>query len=238
MIYFIDYIFEEKPSEYDLIIYDFGHIKGFLFNNEFTMYKIIQKEDTKEICELYNESIPMNVISIEVYKKPNFIVRIQPHLPQIQPLKVQPQPSQQQKQHQSLPRQQQSHRSHVKQAPPFFQQLEQQLLQTPQSLQHPHKNTQTNSQQLGGQINEMYKKTQQVALYSQAPLNLTNAGQQHQWTSLEQLMKFPLPQVCQLPHSQSSIINQNSLVSSKQKPFLRVRRPAQQLLTQHPNSTY
>jgi len=67
MIYFIDYIFEEKPSEYDLIIYDFGHIKGFLFNNEFTMYKIIQKEDTKEICELYNESIPMNVISIEVY---------------------------------------------------------------------------------------------------------------------------------------------------------------------------
>lgn len=237
MIYIIEYIFNEINVDYELIIYDFGYIKGFLSANEFTMYKIIDKEDTKEICELYEGPIPMNVISIESYKNPNFIVRIQPHLVQPQPSEVRPQPFQQKKQQRSHQKQSQSHQERVKQTQPLFQLLEQKLLQTPQPGQPLHKSMINNLQQVGEQINEMYKKTQQAALYSRAPLDLPIVGQQQQWKSLEQLMKLPLPQVCQVTHSQFSSINQNSLASSKQKSSLRVRRPAQQPLTQHPDST-
>jgi len=66
------YIIEYKASENSnltskLYLYDFGNIKGFLYNNEFVMYKIVNKVDTSEIVELYEGIIPKTVFSIEEY---------------------------------------------------------------------------------------------------------------------------------------------------------------------------
>jgi hypothetical protein len=55
-----------------LYIYDFGNVKGFLINDEFKLYKIINKElkdkALYEECEEHDTSIPLNTLSIDKYE--------------------------------------------------------------------------------------------------------------------------------------------------------------------------
>ena len=226
MLYNINYILTENilteniltENNSELTIYDFGSIKGFLFNNNFIMYKIINKENKIDICEPYNGPIPLKTISIETYncifdngyKTPEFTIIIeekpqlqghlkkeepvvtqQPHLLYSQPLLHPPQPSQQQRKQQYFQKQPQVHppREALKQ-PPILQ-LEEEQLPSPLPPLHQQQNKRNSSQQREVQINEKYKKTQQGVLYSQQPLDLPNAGlqQKYQWMSLEEVMK-------------------------------------------------
>ena len=244
MAYIIDYIIEENilknPSK--LVIYDFGHIKGFLYNDEFKMYKIINKEDSKEICELYNGPIPLHVISKESYdcedfKTANFTINIkQQRLQQPQPLVAPPQPSQQYQQRPLHQQRQQLPRPQVRLPRQSSQQQEEKVLQTPQPQQPLNKSMKSNFLQLGEQINEMYKKTQQVELHQQKPLKKPNAPQQ--WKSLEDLAQ-QLPSLVAVggPHQQPSLKVQSSVVLMKQKKPLLVRRHQQQISAQHQDST-
>jgi hypothetical protein len=59
-------------SSNSLYIYDFGYIKGFLINDEFKLYRIINKElkdkALYEECEEHDTNIPLNTLSIEKYE--------------------------------------------------------------------------------------------------------------------------------------------------------------------------
>lgn len=231
MAYIINYIIEKNDikNSSKLTIYDFGYIKGFLQNDEFIMYKIIKKEDTKEICELYNRPIPLNVISIETYdcdnyKTPNFTIMLQPYLQQ-------PQPPQQYVKHSYHQQRQRPHQPQIKQQ-------EQKVLQTVQPPLPLSKPPEGSFLQLGEQINEMYKKIRQEELHQQIPLILPNVPQQQQWVSLEELMRVPLPLIGQGQHLQFSLHDQNSPALLKQKHSLRVRRPQLQTVKQHQDPTY
>jgi len=54
-----------------LYIYDFGYMKGFLMNNDFKLYKILQKEMKEsslyEKCEFLETNIPLHTYSIDKY---------------------------------------------------------------------------------------------------------------------------------------------------------------------------
>ena len=45
-------------SDKTLTLYDFGDIKGFLYENEFKMFKILNRNDYEEICEEFYGNIP------------------------------------------------------------------------------------------------------------------------------------------------------------------------------------
>ena len=247
MTYIIDYILEENVLKNisKLTIYDFGNIKGFLINDEFKMYKILNREDTKEVCELYDEPIPLNVFSIETYdcenfKTPHFTISFtqQQNLQQPQPLVTRPRLSQPHQKHPLRQQQRQSHPQQVKHFQPPSPQQEQKLLQTLQAPPPLSKNPQDSFLQLGEQINEMYKKIQREVSHQPRPSAVSNVGPQHQqWVSLEELMRVPLPEVGQVPYLQHSLKAQNSAVLMKQKQPLRVRRPQQQTVKQHQDST-
>ena len=70
MKYLIKYNFNKNliKNDFDLYIYDFGYLKGFLYNNIFNLYKIIKKNKESEYVEDYEGYIPKDVISIEKYK--------------------------------------------------------------------------------------------------------------------------------------------------------------------------
>jgi hypothetical protein len=226
MVYNIDYILQDNNSFFskkgesssisevtessDLIIYDFGSIKGFLFNNNFIMYKIINKENTKEICELYDGPIPLKAISIEKYKcyfnngyktphftvlfeeerghqplkKKELVVNQQKHLPHSRPLINQPRPYQQQRQLPDYQKQQQPPQQQgalkKQPIPQREEQREEQKRPSRQPLLHQQQNKKNISQQQGVEINGKYTRTQQEVSYSQQLLAVPNAGQQKQ----------------------------------------------------------
>lgn len=91
MKYSIEYIMNINENELNnkLVLYDFGDIKGFLYNDEFTMYKILERKDTIEIVETYDNVIPKVSFSIEkydciydnnTYKTKEFSIAIKPYL--------------------------------------------------------------------------------------------------------------------------------------------------------------
>jgi hypothetical protein len=233
---------ENIISDKILTLYDFGDIKGFLYENEFRMFKILKRNDFEEICEEFYGNIPLHVFSIEtynciyennIYKTNNLFIELKQPLQSLDQQPSQPsqhqkhqqqpsqqQPSQQDQSHQSHRQQQQSRQQVVKQQRPFVQPpLHQQQSKINNLIQHE------------GQINEKYKKTQQGVLYSQQPLVASNAGQQ--WISLEGLMKLPFVGVDQAKHLQPVVRDQTSVALSHSKHSLRVRLPQQQPLTQH-----
>lgn len=85
-------------SNNHLYIYDFGSIKGFLYENEFKLFKILNKDFKENIYTencILTEQIPFKAISIEKYSckyensrylTPNFTITLnpyfQPSLPQ------------------------------------------------------------------------------------------------------------------------------------------------------------
>jgi len=86
-------------SNNHLYIYDFGNIKGFLYDNEFKLFKILNKDFKENIYTencIYAEQIPLKVISIEkysckyensIYLTPNFTIIINPYFqPSPQPV--------------------------------------------------------------------------------------------------------------------------------------------------------
>lgn len=282
MVYNIDYILQDNNSFFskkgesssisegtessDLIIYDFGSIKGFLFNNNFIMYKIINKENTKEICELYDGPIPLKAISIEKYKcyfnngyktphftvlfeeerahqplkKKELVVNQQQHLPHSRPLINQPRLSEPHRKQPNFQKQQQppQQRGALKKQPtPLEVKMQQPSPQPPLHQQQNKKNT---SQQQGGEINGKYTRTQQEVSYSQQPLAVPTAGQQkQQWMSLEEVMKglsTPSPRVGQVPHSRPVVKGQNSVALSVSHS-LPVRPPQRQPVIQHQETT-
>ena len=275
MVYNIDYILQDNNSFFskkgdnepsDLIIYDFGSIKGFLFNNNFIMYKIINKENIKEICELYDGPIPLKAISIEKYKcyfnngyktphftvlfeeerghqplkKKELVVNQQKHLPHSRPLINQPRPYQQQRQLPDYQKQQQppQQQGALKQQPtPLEVKMQQPSPQPPLHRQDSKKSILI---QQGGEINGKYTKTQQEVSYSQQLLAVPNAGQQkQQWMSLEEVMKglsTPSPRVGQVPHSRPVVKGQNSVALSVSHS-LPVRPPQRQPVIQHQETT-
>lgn len=230
-------------SDKTLTLYDFGDIKGFLYENEFKMFKILNRNDFEEICEEFYGNIPLHVFSIEtynciyennIYKTNNLFIHLeqqhsQPLVNYSQPPQQPFQTSQQHQKHHShrekqQPRQQQQQprQLQVKQQQPF--------VQVPQHQQHSKK---SNFPQHEEQTNEKYKRKQQGGLYLQQPLVPSNAGQQ--WMSLEGLMKLPLPGVVQEAHSQLGVRDQNSVAWI---PSLRVRPAQQKPVIQHQETTY
>ena len=70
MKYVITYSKRTEPIQDNsrkLYIYDFGHIRGFLYDSTFTMYRLLKRDDTNEYVELYDGVIPKNALSIEEY---------------------------------------------------------------------------------------------------------------------------------------------------------------------------
>jgi hypothetical protein len=216
---------EKITSNKTLTIYDFGNIKGFLYDNDFIMYKILERNDNYEICEDYDENIPLNVFSIETYDcllennayKMNDIV--------IEISRQPSQPSEQQQPHQKHQRQQQPPLRQVRPQQPF-----------PQEPQHQQRNTQRTLIRREAPKDEKYKKTQRVELNLQVPLEQPIVQQQNQWMSLGALMQLPLPGVGQGVNLQSVVKDQNSSALSQQKRSLRVRLPQKILLKQHQDS--
>ena len=274
MVYNIDYILQDNNSFFskkgdnepsDLIIYDFGSIKGFLFNNNFIMYKIINKENIKEICELYDGPIPLKAISIEKYKcyfnngyktphftvlfeeerihqlpKKELVVNQQQHLPHSRPLINQPRLSEPHRKQPNFQKQQQppQQQGALKQQPtPLEVKMQQPSPQPPLHRQDSKKSILI---QQGGEINGKYTKTQQEVSYSQQLLAVPNAGQQkQQWMSLEEVMKglsTPSPRVGQVPHSRPVVKGQNSVALSVSHS-LPVRPPQRQPVIQHQETT-
>ena len=252
MKYLIIYNENNKDNkDNDLTIYDFGNIKGFLSDNNFTMYKIIERNDSGELCELFNGNIPFHVFSIETYNYiPYTITMIEEEeqkkqtQQQIQPLVNQPPLSQQQRQPQYFQKQQRPHRLQEEQKQLQIQQQGERQQLSLQSQQRSQQNMRNNWRQREEVINEKYKKIQPEVSYSQLPLDLPNAVQPHQkqWMSLEEVMRcylIPLPVIDQVTHSQPVVKDQTTAVLSvkKEKHSLRVRRPLQQPVIQRQETT-
>jgi hypothetical protein len=71
MKYVITYSKRSEPIDSEnsrkLFIYDFGHIRGFLYDSTFTMYRMLERDDTNEYVEMYDGVIPKTAFSIEEY---------------------------------------------------------------------------------------------------------------------------------------------------------------------------
>ena len=198
------YTIEYKPSENHnlnniLFIYDFGYVKGFLYDNTFTMYKLLDKENTLDIVELYEGIIPKSVFSIEkysceysdgIYKLQDFDVVVkrylhvdsQPFLPSLPPSPH------------SLP-------------------LHQQAVKV---VKEPRHNIPRNNQvavkpeiHLNGVNEKVQPVEQQTQYFSMSP----NAVKP-QWISLEQLMKGPLVSVDPIYQKQPTQLKQHLTLST------------------------
>lgn len=179
MKYIIEYKYCENKvdSTYKLVLYDFGYVKGFLYNNEFTMYKIISKNNINECVEVYDNTIPKVAFSIEIYDciyenniyiTPQYTISITPLLVQ-EPL--------------------------LELLPPLAQ------IQAPPPLRQTSYNTKIHLNKRPQVQGVVHGKVQQVIPEKQETLNYPSAVK-HRWTSLEQLMKVPSPSVGQEFHIQ------------------------------------
>ena len=201
-----------------LYIYDFGNKRGFLYKNEFTIYKILKRnyiENINEYAEIY-DTIPMNTLSIEqypciyennIYKIPYFsiiITELVSPLPHQQPSL--PQTFQHQNQHSS------------QQFPPQVRQHQ------PVLVQKNRNNMKIVSKQTSERQNGGYEKRQQEQSYQQP--SLVNPISSHtQWISLDQVMRTPLPSTHQ-SHNQVPLQEaQYSQSSKKHQSVSQVRQP-------------
>lgn len=203
-----------------LFIYDFGHIKGFLYDNEFIMYKIIRKYDSKEIVELYEQNIPKISFSVEeydcyyannTYSTENFHISVKPFL-KAESLPFEPSP-------QPLPSPQPQHQK-----------------------KHDYKkrNSQVKNEQKSKNEGRSTAITQQVGHQTQFSLDYSTAVKP-QWTSLDQLMKVPLPLVAREHQKQQMPPRQNSHLLMPKRSSSSQVRPHQELTgkrvqnSKHPN---
>lgn len=237
MNYELNYYFKDnnfQSNEY-LYIYDFGHVKGFLYNNEFKLFKILNKDYKenlyKEKC-ISEEQIPLKALSIEkyncifennMYKTPNFIIEVCSYFKPPQPsysshsqtLSFQPSlpsplpPSLPLPLPASLP-------SPLPPRKPLVHQPFQPLYKKPI---HKRINLIKNEAH-PSQVNE---KTLQAPVFQQVLPSLPK----NQWLSLEQIMKHSLPSVHQQPSSQQIQVNQSSQIL-KQKFYQHLRQPQKQ----------
>jgi len=210
MKYVISYKERSEPIKSDtkLYIYDFGHIKGFLYNNNFTMYKLLTKVGTEEYVELYDGIIPKNAFSIEEYdcvfhdtsysiQGYDLIVRASLH-PSLLAKEFYPQQVQQVQ----LPQQKKS--SYIKKS----------------NLERLKVSVQTKDLNDGGEKKQRVQHHQQVSLDSHTSL------QSPSWMSLEQLMKAPSSSPCPKLHLQQLQVKQHS-------PPLKQKRHSSSQLRQH-----
>ena len=165
-----------------LYIYDFGDKKAFLYENEFLLFKILNKSCKEnvytETCIKIDGFIPKNALSIEkyncmydkinnIYKTPSFTIRQSvssyekpmPKMPELQ--------QQEQKQ----------------------QQQQEQQKKVPQ-LQQQQKKSCNKKRGIQNQ-NEVSEKKQQVELLSHYPSKYPILFQSNSWISLDQVMKSP-----------------------------------------------
>jgi hypothetical protein len=255
------YILEYKNAENhnlnnSLVIYDFGYIKGFLYEDTFTMYKILNKNDTQETIEEYYGIIPKNAFSIEtyaceykngIYKIPDFDLSVTTFL-KADSLPFEPPPPLPQ----TPPPLSQTPPPLSQTPPPLLQRPPpplSSLLQTPPLSQRPslvHQGLQqkkhaykkrNNHANDKVHLNEVDRKGQPEDHLKQNLLIHQNAVIP-QWTSLEQLMKGPLILTGQVHQKQQKQLKPH-LPLLKKKPFVSSQlRPHQVKVESHvQNST-
>lgn len=225
MKYKITYDFNSNSLEgaNDLYIYDFGHIKVFIYNSDINVYRIIEKKEYYEIIEEFDGNLPLDLISVEKYKcnyknnnyvTENFTILFNNFLdkkaPIFQPLLPQP----------SRP-----------------SQLSQPLLSRPSQLP----SVQEHSYQQNLPRNNMNKKISNnyknyskqgsmreplVENFQQIPSN--------SWISLDQILQVHQPQKIQ--HSQQ--LKQDFFSKKQHQNFLNVRQHPKQSLKGHQLSTH
>jgi len=178
-----------------LFIYDFGNIKGFLYNDNFIMYKIIERYEMEEKVELYDEIVPKIAFSVEeyncelennTYKLQDFDIIINSFL-NVESVPFQPQ---------ALP-----------------------LL--PLLPLHQKKSDYKKKDNLiknEAYLNEANMKEQQEVHQKQQLLMYPNVGKP-QWTSLNQLMKGPLSLIGQESQIQQKQLKQRSHPLTPKKSF-------------------
>jgi len=178
-----------------LFIYDFGNIKGFLYNDNFIMYKIIERCEMEEKVELYDEIVPKIAFSVEeyncelennTYKLQNFDIIINSFL-NVESVPFQPQA-----------------------LPPLP------LLPLPQKKSDYKKKD--NLIKNEAYLNEASMKEQQEVHQKQQLLMYPNVGKP-QWTSLNQLMKGPLSLIGQESQIQQKQLKQRSHPLTPKKSF-------------------
>ena len=195
-----------------LTLYDFGDKKGFLYKNEFTIYKILERNFIENICEtcILCYEIPMNAVSIEsypcvynnnIYSIPYFNIILISELKK-QPFQLPPRLSQLSPSVLYLPMRQQPQ--------PDLQQQSSNNKKIPssKSLKAP---------------NGVNGKTTQAMQYEQSPLE-NHTLIQSQWRSLDQLMRVPSPSHVKLPHQVPQQEGRHSGPSMKHPPSLQVRQ--------------
>jgi len=184
-------------SNNHLYIYDFGNIKGFLYDNEFKLFKILNK-DFKENIYIENciltEQIPLKVLSIEKYSckyennrylTANFTIIVNPYFQPSppSPLPLLPQP------------------------------VSQPLHKSPRDKKENLKKNEASPSRGDEKIQQGLKFQQSLI---QSPKN--------QWMSLEQIMKHSFPLVPQQSSLQQIQVNQSSHSLNK-KSYQHLRQP-------------
>lgn len=209
-----------------LTIYDFGNAKGFLYKNDFTIYKILQKDFIENIlhehCEII-DTIPMNVYSIEIYPCvyenncytiPYYTISLSelpsPHVhPNLLPLVQHAQSSPIQKYQQPK----------VTRPQPVSQ----------QPIQHSKKMP---SSKKSEPLNEVNWQKPQVRHYQLLP-SMHHNVQQRQWLSLDQVTRSPSPSVHQLRHSVQEQGSQYFQPLTHHSPVSQLRQPQKQDVKQN-----
>ena len=212
-----------NESTKQLVIYDFGNIKGFLFENEFKLFKILNKDFKENIYTEYcvqSEQIPLKAISIEVYDcvftnnrylTKDFCIEI-----------ILLQASHQQAS------------QHSQQASQHFQQASQHFQQASQHSQHAHKNER--HKKIVGRMNEEHQKHVNEKIQQiQKPLEFHESHHTKHWTSLNQLMKH-LPSLTQPEHLSQQIKVVQPSVPLNQKSYQHLRQPRNKVQTPFLNS--
>jgi len=227
MNYEIKYHLTNKNIDSDkyVFIYDFGDMKGFFYDNEFKLFKILNKDFKEnmytEYCVPY-EQIPLKAISIEKYycKYENNSYLIPNYSIQIIPF-FQPSFSQQSPPPPLLPLPQSSDAQPS--APQLSAPRPSEPVSQPLHKKQTHKkqtHTKENLKKSAAYPSQVSEKTQQ-GLMSQQPLL---QPPKNQWMSLEQIMKHSLSLVPQEPSLQHAQVNQSSLVLKK-KAYQHLRQP-------------
>ena len=190
MSYIISYITcKNIEGNSILYIYDFGDKKGFLYNDDFKIFKILKKHFKDNIftetCELYEGPIPMNIVCIEkhncsythdMYMTASYNIKIiqEPVTPILQ-LEVlqQQQPFQQQQ-----PKQQQQQQHQPKQQQQQQQQHQPKQQQQQQHQQEQHQPKQQQQQQQQHQQHQQHQPKQQQKQQKQQSLPLPEQPEQ------------------------------------------------------------
>ena len=221
MKYIIEYNKCENTNlNHKLHIYDFGHVKGFLYNNEFVMYKIIKREDNLETVELYEETIPKITFSVEeydceysngIYKIDRFDILVTPSL-KAEAQSFEPQ-------------------QYLLPSQPLLAPLPPPQQQVPHQKKHAYK-SRNNQGKNDAPSSRAHVRVQPVAPQKQFSLDYSSAVKP-QWTSLDQLMRQPLALVGQVHHLQQKPLKQNLPPLTPKKSSSSPLRPHQALNGKH-----